>query len=141
MSIYKHILVPTDFSGYSRHAAEKALELCGIFDARLSIVHVVDYLPPTFISAQSGQTSAAEIIERATAYLAEWSKANGLDDADQLVVTGPAGREIARLAGEKDVDLILIGTSGEGGMKRLLGSTTRAVIHDSPCDVLSIHRE
>ena len=141
MSAYKHILVPTDFSDYSRHAAEKALELCGVFDARLSVVHVVDYLPPTFISAQSEHSSAAEIVERATAYLAEWSEKVGLGNAEQVVATGPAGREIADIARKRDVDLILIGTSGEGGMKRLLGSTTRAVIHDSPCDVLSVHRE
>ena len=141
MSTYKHILLPTDFSDHSRHAAEKALELCKIFDARLSVVHVVDYLPPTFISNQSEHTSAAEIVERATSYLAQWSEKVGLGDAEQLVATGPAGREIAGLAKDSGVDLILIGTSGEGGMKRLLGSTTRAVIHDSPCDVLSVHRE
>jgi universal stress protein A len=141
MSAYKHILVPTDFSDYSRHAAEKALELSKIFGARLTVVHVVDYLPPTFISAQSEHTSAPEIVQRATAYLEEWARDVGLDKAEQLILTGPAGKQIAGTAKDKDVDLILIGTSGEGGMKRLLGSTTRAVMHDSPCDVLSIHRE
>ena len=102
---------------------------------------MVDYLPPTFISGQSEHMSATEIIQRASAYLGDWSKEVGLNDAEQLIGTGPAGKEITRLAKEREVDLILIGTSGEGGMKRLLGSTTRAVIHDSPCDVLSIHRE
>ena len=139
MSAYKHILVPTDFSDHSRRAVEKALELSKVFDARLSIVHVVDYLPPTFITSQAEFTSAPQIIERATAYLAEWAGQVGLESAEQLVASGPAGREIVRTAKSKDVDLIVIGTSGEGGMKRLLGSTTRSVIHDTPCDVLSIH--
>ena len=137
--MYKHILVPTDFSAHSQRAAERAIELCRTFDARLSVVHVVDYLPPAFISAQSEHTSAPEIIERATAYLAEWADKVGLDDAEQLIATGPAGKEIIAAAKAKDVDLIAIGTSGEGGIKRLLGSTTRAVMHDAPCDVLSIH--
>ena len=139
--MYKHILVPTDFSEHSRRAAERALELGRIFDARLSVVHVVDYLPPTFISSQSEHMSAAEIVARATAYLAEWTNEAGLDAAEQLVTIGPAGKEIVATAKARDVDLIAIGTSGEGGMKRLLGSTTRAVMHDTPCDVLSIHCE
>ena len=139
MTAYKHILVPTDFSDHSQRAAERAIELGRIFDARLSVVHVVNYLPPTFISAQSEHTSAVQIIERATAYLAEWASKAGLDSAEQLVTSGAAGKEIIVTAKARDVDLIVIGTSGEGGMKRLLGSTTRAVMHDAPCDVLSIH--
>jgi universal stress protein A len=139
MSMYKHILVPTDFSQHSQRAAERALALAKIFDARLSVVHVVDYLPPTYISAQSEHTSAADIIGRATAYLAEWASKVGLDAAEQLVTNGPAGKEIIATAKSREVDLIAIGTSGEGGMKRLLGSTTRSVMHDAPCDVLSIH--
>ena len=137
--MYKHILIPTDFSEHSQRAAEKALGLRKTFDARLSVVHVVNYLPPAFISAQSEHTSAAQIIERATAYLAQWAQEMGLDDAEQLVTSGPAGREVIATAKARDVDLIVIGTSGEGGVKRLLGSTTSAVMHHAPCDVLSIH--
>ena len=141
MSMYKHILVPTDFSDYSRLAAGKALALRDVFDARLTVIHVVDYLPPTFISAQSEHMSAAQVIERATNYLAEWVQETGLASAEQVVVSGPTGREIVAAAKARGVDLITIGTSGEGGMKRLLGSTTSAVMHDAPCDVLSIHCE
>jgi len=141
MSMYKHILVPTDFSDFSQHAAQRALALSDVFDARLTVIHVVDYLPPTFISSQSEHLSAAQVIERATDYLAEWTQKVGLERAEQVVSSGPSGREIVATAKANGVDLIAIGTSGEGGMKRLLGSTTRAVIHDAPCDVLSIHCE
>lgn len=137
--MYKNILIPTDFSAHSRRAADKALKLRTLFDARLTVVHVVNYLPPAFVSAQSEHTSAVQIIERATNYLAEWAQETGLDSAEQLVSTGPAGREIIATAEARDIDLIIIGTSGEGGMKRLLGSTTSAVMHHAPCDVLSIH--
>ena len=137
--MYKNILIPTDFSAHSRRAADKALKLRTLFDARLTVVHVVNYLPPAFVSAQSEHTSAVQIIERATNYLGEWAQETGLDSAEQLVSTGPAGREIIAAAEARDIDLIIIGTSGEGGMKRLLGSTTSAVMHHAPCDVLSIH--
>jgi universal stress protein A len=141
MSMYKHILVPTDFSDYSRHAAQRALALSDVFDARLTVIHIVDYLPPTFISSQSEHMSAAQVIARATNYLGEWVQEVGLERAEQLVDTGPTGRGIVAAAKDNGVDLIAIGTSGEGGMKRLLGSTTNAVMHDAPCDVLSIHCE
>lgn len=141
MPMYTHILVPTDFSDYSRHAAGKALAMSKESGARLTLIHVVDYLPPTFISAQSEHMSAAQVVERATTYLAEWAREEGLETAEQVVTTGPAGREIVAAAKSRGVDLIAIGTSGEGGMKRLLGSTTSAVMHDAPCDVLSIHCE
>ena len=137
--MYKHILIPTDFSAHSQRAAERAIGLGKIFNARLRVVHVVNYLPPTFVTAQSEHTSAAQIVERATAYLAEWANGVGLASAEQLVTTGSAGKEIVTTAKAGDIDLIVIGTSGEGGMKRLLGSTTRAVMHDAPCDVLSVH--
>jgi len=107
----------------------------------LTVVHIVNYLPPSFISAQSEHTSAVQIIERATAYLAEWTQEVGLASAEQVVTNGPAGKEIIATAKERGVDLIVIGTSGEGGMKLLLGSTTSAVMHHAPCDVLSIHSD
>jgi len=139
--MYKHILIPTDFSAHSQRAAERALELGRLFDARLSVVHVVNYLPPAYVTAQAEHASSPQIVERANAYLAEWVNEVGLESAEQLVTIGSTGKEIITTAKARDVDLIVIGTSGEGGMKRLLGSTTRAVMHDAPCDVLSIHCE
>ena len=137
--MYKHILVPTDFSDHSNLAVKTALALGKLFDARLSVVHVVDYLPPSYISSQLEYTSAPQIIERATTYLAQWSSEVGLESAEQVVTSGTAGREIIATAKAKGVDLIAIGTSGEGGIRRLLGSTTSAVMHHAPCDVLSVH--
>jgi universal stress protein A len=61
-----------------------------------------------------------------------------LDSAAQQVSAGSPKREIARIARESEVDLIVIGTSGMGGIKRLLGSTTNGVLHDAPCDILSV---
>ena len=136
--MYKHILVPTDFSEPSERAAKKALELGKLLDARLVVVHVVNYLPPAYISSQSEYTSAEQIIGRAATYLAEWVTQVGLGDAERLVVSGPAGREINSAAKAHGIDLIVIGNSGEGGIKRLLGSTTRAVMHNAPCDVLAV---
>ena len=53
-------------------------------------------------------------------------------------MSGSAKVELTRLARDKGVDLIVIGSSGVGGLKRILGSTTNAVLHDAPCDVLSV---
>lgn len=75
---------------------------------------------------QPEHSSASEIIKRATAYLAEWVAQVELRDVEQLVATGSAGKQIAATAEAKGVELIVIGSSGEGGIKRLLGSTTRA---------------
>ncbi|MBT8141621.1 MAG: universal stress protein, partial [Gammaproteobacteria bacterium] len=36
------------------------------------------------------------------------------------------------------VDLIIIGSHGEKGVRALLGSTASAVLHDAPCDVMAV---
>ena len=139
--MYQHILVATDFSDYSRHAVEKALELKKTFDCRLSVIHVVDYIPPAYVRARSAILSSTDIVERAKTFFSEWADSVGLEDVERIVATGTTGRAIIDAAKAGEVDLIIVGTSGEGGMKRLLGSTTRAVMHDTPCDVLSVHRQ
>ena len=139
--MYKHILVPTDFSDDSCRAAVQALSLAELSNAKLSVIHVVDYLPPAYIYALGEHSPVAELAQLAEDYLAEWVEKIGLGEAERLVESGSAGREIAKAAKEKGVDLIVIGSSGKGGMKRLLGSTTRSVMHDAKCDVLSIRRD
>ena len=46
MTPYHHILVPIDFSNGSRRAMEKAQELCKLYNAKLTVLSVIEPLPP-----------------------------------------------------------------------------------------------
>ena len=131
MSGYKHLLIPTDFSTYSENAARRGKALADTFGARMTLMHVVDYAPPAYVSAElPGDIGTPEALARRAG--AE------LEDVDRIVVVGTPKHEIVDYAHENAVDLVVIGTSGMGAMKRILGSTTNRVLHDAPCDVLSV---
>jgi universal stress protein A len=143
MSSYQHILVPTDFSKPSEVAATRAVELAKFYGARLSLIHVVDYAPPGYIAVDlpAAVSSATKLVARAREHLAGWAQRLGLTVATQWVEVGSPKTEIVRKAKENDIDLIVLGTHGERGLARLLGSTTNAVQHEAPCDVLSVQAE
>lgn len=55
------------------------------------------------------------------------------------IVTGDPAEEIIRLANIYKADLILIGTRGLTGLKRILeGSVSAQVVADAPCSVLVV---
>ncbi len=63
----------------------------------------------------------------------------GLSGAEAVVLEGDPGREICRYAGEREVGLVVLGTSGTGGLKRaVLGSVSDHVVRNAPCPVLTI---
>ncbi len=140
MTIYNHILVPTDFSTYSENAAARAKALSTQFGAGITLLHVVDYMPPGYVAAELPQEFSAEnkVLERAQGQLSAWASNVDLAQADQRVSIGSARHDIVRCAKEVGADLIVIGTAGMGALKRMLGSTTNGVLHDAPCDVLSV---
>lgn len=140
MSSYQHILVPTDFSKPGEVAVTRAAELAKFYGARLSLIHVVDYSPPGYVAVDlpAAVGSAAKLVVRAQEYLADWAQRLGLTVSAQWVEVGSPKTEIVRMAKENAVDLIVLGTHGERGLARLLGSTTNAVQHEAPCDVLSV---
>lgn len=136
---YKHILLPTDFSKPSEAAAARAMELAKACGAQISVLTVVDYVPPGYIRVDLPDASALDLAERARTALGDWVRRLGITAAKQWVEVGPAKREIIRVAKENRVDLIAMGSHGERGLGRLLGSTTNAVLHEAECDVLSVH--
>ena len=46
--------------------------------------------------------------------------------------------ETHRLANEKGIDLIVVGSNGRHGFQLLLGSVSTGVLHGAPCDVLAV---
>ena len=136
----RRILVPTDFSELSFKAVETAVALAQRFDAEVELVHVLEPPPfPEFGYAhipikEGGLRDAAEaqfekLRERVPA-LKELLKYTP-------VRTGNAPYEIVQAGRQLNADLIVIGTHGRTGLKRIaLGSTAEKVVRHAHCPVL-----
>ncbi len=138
MSPVKTILVPVDFSDQSRFAVREAASIADRFGARLLLLHVVPKSESDFAQFR-GQESLGEREAYATAELSQVAARDAPDSAcEELVVQGEVGDAVRRLVEERDVDLIVMPTSGEGSFRPyLIGSNTAKVLHDVTCPVLT----
>lgn len=138
---YSHILLAVDFSPSAEAVAGKALELSQAFTAKLSLIHVVEFVPVD-LSNELVLPQAAEIdqelLQVAEQRLRELAARIGTPECPCIVVQGNTRREILRVAEENQVDLIVLGSHGREGIQLLLGSTANAVLHGAPCDVLAV---
>ena len=142
MGAYRHILVAIDFGPDHAQVLQRAVKLAKSEQARLSLVHVVEYLhvdlANELVLPQDVQLEA-QIVETAKRKLGALADAVDLPaPIGQWVEMGSTKQEILRIAEEQDADLILIGSHGRHGLGRLLGSTTNAVLHGAACDVLAV---
>ncbi len=142
MQLYRHILLAADFSEHGKTVSAKAKQLAEQNQARLSLIHVVDYLPLT--DATYGPIIpfdidlTEELTKIAEQRLADLGRELGVDKAHQWLEIGSPKLEIVRMAEENQVDLIVVGSHGRQGLAVLLGSTASGVIHHAKCDVLAV---
>jgi len=72
----KHILVPTDFSGPAREATDYALDLARVFDASITLFHVIEN-PVVYVPALGGyMPQSLELEDFSDVALGEWVVAN-----------------------------------------------------------------
>jgi universal stress protein A len=139
MAHYSHVLLAVDFSPAAETVARRALEISQLYNARLSLVHVVEFV--TLDLSNEMMLPQAPEIDREVVQLAERKLdelAGSLGAGNCFVTQGNTRREILRIAEENAVDLIVIGSHGREGIQLLLGSTANAVLHGAPCDVLAV---
>lgn len=142
MQAYRHILMATDFGEGSEIIARRAHDLAQRNQAKLTLLHVVDYMP----IADSAYGPAVPFDVELSEDLVQKAKrrllgmAEGLDvaESDCLVEIGSPKLEVIRIAEENGVDLIVVGTHGKHGLQLLLGSTSSSVLHYTQCDVLAV---
>ncbi|MDQ7015053.1 MAG: universal stress protein [Gammaproteobacteria bacterium] len=140
MHIYQHILLGVDFSPESDAVIEKAKEQAEHYHAKLSLIHVVDYLPPSYIDdfIMPNDNLEASLIVRSKEQIKRLGKELNVSEKNQWVEIGSPKTEIIRLSEKEHVDLIIVGSHGRQGLQLLLGSTANAVLHSAPCDVLAV---
>ena len=135
------ILFPTDFSACSLHALEKASELAKTYAVRLLILHVVQTLGPENVTFGEAEKSLQPqgYRERLRADLDAIQATLPSVLVDHLIAEGDPPRKIVAVAQERGCGLIVMGTYGHTGLKRLLmGSTTNYVVAHAPCPVLTV---
>lgn len=140
----KHILMPTDFSGYSNNAFHFALNLAQKNGASLTLLHVVE--PPyNFATAVEGMLQIME--KNAFSRLNKMIDETAEPDFDEVevetkVVHGRTAREIISQIKECNADVIVMGSQGQTGLKRVVfGSVSAVVMEDSPVPVFVIPAE
>lgn len=147
MPVWKKILCAIDFSPPSRVAMLQAAELAASCHAELLLLHVQEIpaaraqlgmmpSPPEAYELRMGE--AWRQLERSAAEVAAIAKVH----VSVQQVEGPAPEEIVRIAREKEVDLVVVGTHGRKGVKRaVLGSVAELVVRRAPCSVLVVRPE
>ncbi|MEW6654824.1 MAG: universal stress protein [Bacteroidota bacterium] len=139
----KNILVPIDFSDYSKTALKYAAQFAKRFDAKIFLVYVVEPMiyPADFSMGQIAiPSSDIDLTSRAVEELKRLSAEidNGIE-IEIIIKTGKPFVEINDAASEKNIDLIIIATHGHTGVEHLLfGSTAEKVVRKAPCPVLTL---
>ena len=123
---YKNILVATDGSNHANAAVTEAIAIakrCGSHIIALSAMH-----------DESEQEVAKNISNRAV----QMAEKEGVA-AEAVTPIGKPFNKIVETAGGRGVDLIVMGTYGRTGVKKLLmGSSTEKVIGTAGCAVLVV---
>lgn len=140
LSVGKKILVPIDGSPQSDKAAEEAVRLALAGDSTFkSSLHAILVLPgmraPSFTdffpSLPATERPDWEENRKRIFYVVEKAAAETDVPIKSLVVYGDAAEEILAYADQEEIDVIVIGSSGAGRVKRtLLGSvSTKVALH------------
>ncbi|WOE31374.1 MULTISPECIES: universal stress protein [unclassified Acinetobacter] len=142
---FNNILVPIDGSATAYSAVDKAVELAKAFNSKITVVQVLTldpYIAAEYISAS--QTN--ELIERARKFILaslEEAKAkfaeSGVTVETKLLEGQVIHREITQAAEDIHADIIIMGSHGRTGLKKLfLGSVAQSVLSEGTTPVMII---
>jgi nucleotide-binding universal stress UspA family protein len=141
------ILCPIDFSEYSRHALDCALAIARWYGSTITALHVYPYwppvdaippvAPPTIRPAVAGDADRENVTSRLRAFVGQQSGVPPVRVDLQVESAPDVGRAIVAHAQASGADLIVTGSHGRSGFKRLvLGSVAEKLLRQAPCPVM-----
>ncbi len=141
MAVYHRILLAVDLTPASLLIGQRAR--ADTLDVELEIIHVVEPIPavvplppdpvvPAIVMTQ------AELIDIAQEQVGRLAQELGVPETRWSVVVGNTKSEIVRVAIDRGMDLIVIGSRQRHGLAFLIKPTEDVVVHRAPCDVLAV---
>jgi len=135
----RNILLATDFSSCSETALARALDLCRRYGSTLYTVSVVPpdiadryQSPDPFYLRHSAEHKMADLVKSG---LFQGIEHHELVRED----AGFVAEILFDLINKFDIDLVVLGTHGRGGIKKFaLGSVAETIVNSAPCAVLTV---
>ena len=147
------ILAPTDFSNFSGFALEWAAYIAQCMKADLVLLHVIPEEEGKIVEEIMGEGAVIRIPKGIREDVVK-DRQKKLKDQYNMVVSreiksilrveettriGLPFLEIIKVAKEKEVDLIVMGTHGRTGLAHVfIGSVAEKVVHHAHCPVLTV---
>jgi nucleotide-binding universal stress UspA family protein len=141
--MFRSIVVGTDGSETADIALRRAIELAALTGGKLHVVSAYEPAPAR-VGGNKPVAEAAEwsvgsdfkveaVLQRAQ----DEASARGID-FEVHAPKGDAADSLIAAAREHDADVIVLGSRGMRGARRVLGSVPNKVSHHAPCDVLIV---
>jgi len=144
MLAIKQILLPIDFSEFSKISLPYAIDLAKKFKSDIHIIHVFDenILDPYYFSnPKSSQEFFQHVqndFQKTIDSLIEDFDTEGINIIP-ILANGTPFVEIIRYSKKEKIDLIIISTHGRSGLSQMLiGGTAEKIIRKAPCPVLTV---
>jgi nucleotide-binding universal stress UspA family protein len=143
--MFENIVVGTDGTDTADRAVSRAAELAALTGAKL---HVVSAYRPAAVKVGDGSVAegtqwsvgsdfrADAVLQRTLARV----RAGGIA-VDEHAPEGNPADAIVAVAERENADLIVLGSKGMRGKRRVLGSVPNKVSHHAPCDMLIVHTD
>lgn len=144
----KKILVPSDFSAQSNEAYQVATDLAMKVKSEMLLLHVLT-VPSLYDTGYTGDPlffdpQYLKQIEQATKKELEKMKGQLRDKSIEVTTEVVYGNLIAvarKMIEERNIDLVVMGTSGASGFTEMfIGSNTEKMVRFSPVPVLAIRK-
>ena len=141
--MFKSIVVGTDGSETADIALRRAIELAALTGGKLHVVSAYEPAP----ARVGGNKPVAEAAEwsvgsdfkvEAVLQRAQDEANAGSIDFEVHAPKGDAADSLIAAAKDHDADVIVLGSRGMRGARRVLGSVPNKVSHNAPCDVLIV---
>lgn len=139
MAGYHTVLLAVDLSDQTPTLLEKVADIAP--NAAVHLVHVEEHPVTGYGDATGHNHSVNEMQIRQSVYpkLAKLAQPYGLGPDRLHIAFGDPGPEVHALAEKLGCDLIITGSHGKQGLRRLLGSTASTIQQGATTDVLSVY--
>jgi len=137
----QNILVPHDFTSFADIAFKKAIEIAKKFNSKLTLLAVIGSdIDTSGMNLTRAQEAHDEEEQKNKDFLNKIKDSNKVENVDISVniTHNPSVADgILSFADKNNIDLIVIGSHGRSGFKKLvLGSVASAVVTKAKCPVL-----